>query len=78
MSTATETTDFPAQATGLMVGFNRHGLPGLVIAALLMMIAWQMWTQQTTTIPALQASTKALTEMSNAVNSLTKTIEDRK
>lgn len=71
MTTATETTDFPAQASGLMVGFNRHGLPGLVIGVLFLYLAGGFWLG----ISALSANTAATNAVAAAMNRLADAIE---
>jgi len=71
LTTATETTDFPAQATGLMVGFNRHGLPGLVIGVLFIYLAAGFYLG----LSALAANTQATNAVAVAMNRLADAIE---
>lgn len=61
-------------ANGFMAGFNKYGLPGVVIGAQFLIIIGLIYVLVYLAIPALQASTKAVAEMTNAVNNLTLTI----
>ena len=68
---ATETETFPTQAAGLMVGFNRHGLPGLVIGVLFVYLAAGFWLG----LSALGANTAATNAVAVAMNRLADAIE---
>lgn len=74
---ATETTSIPKEAAGFMAAFNRYGLPGVVIGAQFLIIVGLIYVLVNVTIPALQASTQAMTGMTGAVNTLTQTIRER-
>lgn len=80
MSSATDSTTIPMSAiqgaNGLMAGFNRYGLPGVVIGAQFLIIVGLIYVMVQIAIPALQASTSAMANMTNAVNTLTQTIRD--
>ncbi len=70
---ATETEMYP-QAQNLMAGFNRHGLPGVVIGAQFMVIIVMLYF----TLTIFQANIKAMVEMTGALNRLTESIKDSK
>jgi hypothetical protein len=73
MSTESESMmPFPAMAS-----FNRYGLPGLVIGTQFVLIVGLIYVLVNVAIPALQASTRAMAEMTSAVTRLTETIRDR-
>jgi hypothetical protein len=61
------------EAEGVFSGFNRYGLPGAVIGAQFLIIGALLYVMVT----ALQQNTKAMSEMTGAVNRLTETIKDR-
>lgn len=75
---ATDSSMIPlSQANGFLASFNRYGLPGVVIGAQFLIIVGLIYVLVYTAIPALQASTQAVANMTNAVNTLTQTIRDR-
>lgn len=72
MPSPSEIMDPPV--SGTLQQFNRYGLPGLVIGSQFLIIVALMYVVVTT----LQANTKAMTEITEAVGRLTETIRDRK
>ncbi len=75
MSSDTETSTL--SIPGSMQQFNRYGLPGLVIGTQFVLIVGLIYVLVNVAIPALQASTRAMAEMTSAVTRLTETIRDR-
>jgi CHASE3 domain sensor protein len=72
MSSATEPVDIPVGGT--LQQFNRYGLPGLVIGALLMIIVAMMYFG----IGFTRDTTRAITEMTGTIRELTQAIRDMK
>lgn len=64
------------QVNSFMAGFNKYGLPGVVIGAQFLIIVGLIYVLVYVAIPALQASTQAMANMTNAVNTLTQTIKE--
>ena len=82
MSQGSDTSAYPSSVVnngvGLLAAFNRYGLPGLVIGMLFILNLGLMYTVLFTVIPSLQASTKAITEITIAVGQLSQTIKEVK
>ena len=51
------------QAAGFMAGFNRYGLPGMVIGALFLIIGYLLYVNTA----VIQANTRAMTEMTQLI-----------
>lgn len=72
MAGITETVETPVSST--LQQFNRYGLPGLVIGALLLIIVGMLYVG----VGFMRDTTKAITEMTGALHELTQTIRDKR
>lgn len=72
MNSDTEVMEAPV--TGTLQQFNRYGLPGLVIGALLAIIVAMLYFG----MGFMRDTTKAVTEMTSAMRELSQTIRDMK
>lgn len=70
MPSPTQLVEAPVAST--LQQFNRYGLPGLVIGALLLIIVGMMYFG----IGFMRDTTKAITEMTGALHELTQTIRE--
>lgn len=71
MPSPTDTDTFAAGANGVLAGFNRHGLPGLVIGVLFVYLSAGFWLG----LSALGANTAATNAVAVAMNRLADAIE---
>lgn len=62
------------QASAMLEVFNKHGLPGLVIAVQFLLIGCLVYV----VVTALQSNTKAMTEFTGAVREMKDTIKDQR
>lgn len=64
----------PSPVPPILAGFNRYGLPGLVIGAQFLIIAGLLYFG----IGALRDATRAMADMTGAMNQLSQTLRDKR
>jgi len=60
--------------SGFLAAFNRYGFPGIVTGAMFLLVAAILYWCANTMIPVLQATTKAVIEVTAALNKLTEEV----